>query len=127
MLWVTLCGVMASAAGWGDMEDVGASTLAVLRASLPVEHGAPRADTRRRFCRAVDAPGFREVFVAVVRALVPQVGEPLIAIDGTPARRSPDGAGRALHLVSALATAARLVLAQTATAEQSNAMTAIPA
>ena len=47
-------------------------------------------------------------------------------MDGKPSRRRPDGAARALHLVSAFATEARLVLAQTATAEKSNAITAIP-
>jgi predicted transposase YbfD/YdcC len=48
-------------------------------------------------------------------------------MDGQTSWRSHAGAARALQLVSACATAARLGLAQTATAEQSNAITAIPA
>jgi 3-deoxy-D-manno-octulosonic-acid transferase len=67
------------------------------------------------------------VFVAFVRDLVPHAGARLIAIDGKTSRRSHAGAARALHLVRAFATEARLVLAQTATAEKSNAITAIPA
>lgn len=126
ILLVTLCGVIAGAEGWEDIEDYGASKLAVLRDILPFEHGAPSDDTLRRFFRAVDPCVFREVFVAFVRDLLPQAGERLIAVDGKTSRRSHDGASRALHLVSAFATEARLVLAQTATAEKSNEITAIP-
>ncbi len=50
-----------------------------------------------------------------------------IAVDGKASRRSHDGAVRALHRVSEFATEARVVLAQTATAENSDASTAIPA
>jgi predicted transposase YbfD/YdcC len=127
ILFVTLCGVIAGAEGWGDIEDFGVSKLTVLREILPFAHGAPSDDTLRRFFRAVDPGGFREVFVAFVRDLLPQAGERLIAVDGKTSRRSHDGAARALHLVSAFATEARLVLAQTATAEKSNEITAIPA
>ena len=52
--------------------------------------------------------------------------EKLIAIDGKTLRGSHDGTVKALHLVSAFASEARVVLAQTATAEKSNEITAIP-
>ena len=126
ILLVTLCGVIAGAEGWEDIEAYGASKLTILREILPFAHGAPSDDTLRRFFRAVDPCGFREVFVAFVRDLLPQAGERLIAVDGKTSRRSYDGASRALHLVSAFATEARLVLAQTATAAKSNEITAIP-
>jgi predicted transposase YbfD/YdcC len=127
ILLVTLCGVIAGAEGWEDIEAYGASKLALLREILPFAHGAPSDDTLRRFFRAVAPCVFREVFVAFVRDLLPHAGERLIAIDGKTSRRSHDGAARALHLVSAFATEARLVLAQTAPAEKSNEITAIPA
>lgn len=50
----------------------------------------------------------------------------IVAVDGKTLRGSQDGATRALHLVSAFATEARLVLAQVATEEKSNEITAIP-
>ena len=127
ILLVTLCGVIAGAEGWEDIEAYGASKLALLREILPFAHGAPSDDTLRRFFRVVDPCVFREVFVAFVRDLFPHAGERLIAIDGKTSRRRHDGAARALHLVRAFATEACLVLAQTAPAEKSHAITAIPA
>jgi hypothetical protein len=117
---------MAGAEGWEAIEAYGASKLALLRAILPCAHGAPSDDTLRRFLRVVDPWVFRAVLVACVRALVPHAGERLIALDGTTSRRSHDGAARALHLVRAFATEARLVLAQTAPAEKSHDITALP-
>jgi DDE family transposase len=118
---------MAGAAGWEDIAAYGAAKLARFRALLPFAPGAPSDDTRRRFCRVVAPWVLRAVVVACVRALFPHAGARLIAIAGTPARRSPDGAARALQLGSAVAPEARLGLAQTAPAEQSHASTALPA
>lgn len=126
ILLVTLCGVIGGAEGWEDIEDYGASKLKVLREVLPFAHGIPSDDTLRRFFRGVDPVAFREIFVAFVRELLPQAAERLIAVDGKTSRRSYDGTAKALHLVSAFATEARMVLAQTATAEKSNEITAIP-
>jgi len=126
ILLVTLCGVIAGADGWEDIEDYGTSKLALLREMLPFVHGIPSDDTLRRFFRAIDPEAFKEVFVAFVRDLLPRVADHLIAVDGKTLRRSHDGTKHALHLVSAFATEARLVLAQTATAAKSNEITAIP-
>jgi predicted transposase YbfD/YdcC len=126
ILLVTLCGVIAGAEGWEDIEDYGTSKLDLLREMLPFAHGIPSDDTLRRFFRSLEAQAFRDVFVAFVRDLLPAVSAALIAIDGKTSRGSHDGATKALHLVSAFATEARLVLAQVATAEKSNEITAIP-
>jgi hypothetical protein len=126
ILLVTLCGVIAGAEGWEDIEDYGESKLELLRELLPFADGIPSDDTLRRFFRGIGADAFREVFVAFVRDLLPQASDRLIAVDGKTSRRSHDGQVKALHLVSAFAAEARLVLAQTATAEKSNEITAIP-
>lgn len=64
-------------------------------------------------------------WVAAIRQVLP--GE-IVAIDGKTLRRSHDrAAGLApLHLVSAWATANRVVLGQVATEAKSNEITAIP-
>lgn len=126
ILLVTLCGVIAGAEGWEDIEDYGESKLEWLRGLLPFAHGIPSDDTLRRFFRAIDPQAFQEIFVGFVRELLPRAADHLIAIDGKTLRRSHDGTVKALHLVSAFATEARLVLAQVPTAEKSNEITAIP-
>jgi predicted transposase YbfD/YdcC len=126
ILLVTLCGVIAGAEGFEDIEDYGESKLDLLRELLPFANGIPSDDTLRRFFRAVDPRAFAEVFVAFARDVFPEAAQRLIAIDGKTLRRSHDGTAKALHLVSAFATEARLVLAQVATAEKSNEITAIP-
>lgn len=124
---VTLCGVMAGGEGWEDIEDDGEAQLELLRELLPYAAGVPSDETLRRFFRRVDAAACREVCVAFVRQMMPEAGARLIAMDGKTLRGSHDGAGKARHLGSALATEARLVLAQMPTPEQRNEITAMPA
>jgi predicted transposase YbfD/YdcC len=126
ILLVTLCGVISGADGWEDIEEYGESKLKFLQKILPFRNGIPSDDTLRRFFRALNPEVFREVFVDFVRELFPAACAGLIAIDGKTSRRSHDGAQKALHLVSAFATEARIVLGQVATAEKSNEITAIP-
>jgi DDE_Tnp_1-associated len=89
ILLVTLCGVMAGAEGFEDMEDYGESKLDLLRELLPFAHGIPSDDTLRRFSgRLIRA--FAEVFVAFARDVLPEAAQRLIAIDGKTLRRSHD-------------------------------------
>ena len=57
---------------------------------------------------------------------MPALGAEIVAIDGKTSRRSGGVDATALHLVSAFAAGAGLVLGQRATAEKSNEITAIP-
>ena len=70
---------------------------------------------------------FQAAFTAWVREAWPDRPD-FVAIDGKTSRRSHDRAASAepIHLVSAFATTARLVLGQEAVAEKSNELTAIP-
>ncbi len=126
LMLVMLCAVIAGSEGWEDIEIYGESKLGLLREFLPFAHGIPSDDTFRRFFRALQPEAFQEVFVSFVRGLHPGLSAALIAIDGKTLRGSHDGATRALHLVSAFATEARLVLGQVRTEEKSNEITAIP-
>ncbi len=126
ILLTTLCGVISGCEGWEDIEIYGESKLKLLQEILPFKNGVPSDDTLRRFFRGISPEVFREVFVGFVRELHPGLANNLVAIDGKTLRRSHDGAVKALHLVSAFATEARLVVAQTAVSEKSNEITAIP-
>ena len=75
----------------------------------------------------MDPKQFEASFLQWVQAISPSI-KGVIAIDGKTSRRTHDqqAGKKALHLVSAWAAENRLVLAQLATEEKSNEITAIP-
>ncbi len=125
ILLLTLCGVIAGCDGWEDIEDYGKLKLDFLRSYLPYENGIPSDDTLRRLFRVLDPQEFQERFVTWVQGFT-EFKQQIIAIDGKTSRRSFDTDKKALHLVTAFATEARLVLAQMAVEEKTNEITAIP-
>lgn len=126
ILLVTLCAVISGAEGWQDVEDFGKAKIDYLRQFLPYKNGIPSDDTYRRFFRAIDPKKFQELFRTWVESLQSQMQRKLIAIDGKSSRHSFDGETEMLHMVSAYASEARLVLAQEKVSEKSNEITAIP-
>jgi predicted transposase YbfD/YdcC len=128
MIVLAVAAVLAGADGWQDVERFGRAKEAWFRQFLALPHGIPSHDTFGRVFALLDPQAFERCFrnwVAAICALLP--GE-IIAVDGKTLRRSHDrNAGlAALHLVSAWATANRVVLGQVATEAKSNEITAIP-
>ena len=76
---------------------------------------------------ALDAEEFKHCFIAWVRSLQHEFND-IIAIDGKTLCNSLNKQGNisAIHMVSAFATNARLILAQQKVADKSNEITAIP-
>jgi predicted transposase YbfD/YdcC len=131
ILLTTLCAAICGAEGWQDVEDYGKIKLECLRQFLPYKNGIPSDDTFRRFFRAIDPTVFQTLFREWVRDIYPILSgtgtsEGVIAIDGKASRHTFDGDTKMLHMVSAYATEARLVLAQEKVSEKSNEITAIP-
>jgi predicted transposase YbfD/YdcC len=127
ILLLTLCAVICGAESWDDIEMFGKSKLDFLRQYLPYEHGIPSDDTVRRFFRAIDTTQFQRLFVEWIRLwLSPEVAGKVVAIDGKTLRGSHDSGQSPIHLVSAFASEARIVLGQVKTSEKSNEITAIP-
>ncbi len=126
ILLVTLLAVICGAEGWQDVENYGKSKIKYLRCYLPYECGIPSDDTVRRFFRAVNPDHFKEIFSKWVQCIANVANAKVIAIDGKSNRRTFDGEGNMLHMVSAFATEARVVLAQEKVADKSNEITAIP-
>jgi predicted transposase YbfD/YdcC len=125
---LSIAAVLCGADGWVEIEQFARAKEAWFRQFLRLEHGIPSHDTFGRVFALLDPKAFEACFrhwVASIRDLIP--GE-VIAIDGKTLRRSHDRAGglAALHLVSAWATANRVVLGQVATEAKSNEITAIP-
>lgn len=126
ILLVTLCGVICGANGWCDIENYGKSKINHLRQYLDYNNGVPSDDTIRRFYRNIDPSAFEKLFREWVSNLVKKVEARVIAIDGKCSRHSFDGDGNMLHMISAFATEARIVLGQEKVSDKSNEITAIP-
>jgi len=98
-----------------------------LREFLDLENGLPSHDTFSRLFRLLDPVAFGECFSQFMQEFSRQTSG-LVAVDGKTLRRSFDAASgkSALHMVSAWSCEERLVLAQIATDEKSNEITAVP-
>lgn len=125
MFLLCFCATIANCDGWTEIEDYGKSKLDYLRKFLPFSHGIPSDNTLGRFFSRVDPSAFRDCFVAFVKMAFPKA-EGHVAIDGKTSKGSRFGECKALHTVSAYASETRVVLAQVATEEKSNEITAIP-
>jgi len=124
---LAICGVLCGAKGWVEIEEFGKAKEAWFTELLQLPNGIPSHDTFGRVFSLIDPKQFEASFIQWVQG-ISQTVKGVIAIDGKTLRRSHDqSAGKkALHLVSAWAVENRLVLAQLATEEKSNEITAIP-
>src|SRR5712675_2622005 len=127
---VMLLIVCATIAGCDDFEDIcawGRQHLDFLRTFSEFYHGIPCERWLCKLVNRIDPILFGRCFASWVAALWPGRHD-LIAIDGKTARRTHDRRKglKALHTLSAYATAARLTLAQLSVPEKTNEITAIP-
>ena len=127
ILLLVVCGTIADCDDYEDIAAWGNAHLGFLRRHLPYEHGVPGERWLTILMNRINPALFAAAFAAWVRESWPGKAS-LVAIDGKTSRRSHDrGAGAApLHLVSAFATTARLVLAQEAVPDKGSELAAIP-
>jgi predicted transposase YbfD/YdcC len=128
ILFLVVCGTIASCDDYEDIVDWGKAHLSFLRGFAEFHHGIPCADWLRTVMNRINPDLFMACFSSWVAECWPDKLD-LVAIDGKTSRRSHDrkNGQKALHLVSAFATNSRLVLGQEAVDEKSNEITAIPA
>lgn len=126
ILLLSLCACLCGAEGWQDVEDFGKLKISYLRQYLDYENGIPSDDTFRRFYRNIDPDEFEKLFRKWVDGIAKKADVKVIAIDGKSSRRSFDEDTKMLHVISAFATEARIVLGQEKVSEKSNEITAIP-
>ncbi|WP_018992631.1 ISAs1 family transposase [Aromatoleum toluclasticum] len=128
VLTVAVCAVLSGADDFEEISQWGRAKLPWLRGFLRLDYGVASPDTFERVFALLDPKQFEQAFRAWVAGIVPALGkDQVIAIDGKSSRRTTSKAAAApLHLVSAFAANVGVVLGQTATAEKSNEITAIP-
>jgi len=126
---LAICAVLCGAEGWTDIEEFGQAKRDWFQKFLELPNGIPSHDTFGRLFARLNPDEFERCFVAWVRAVSELTRGQVIAIDGKTLRRSHHRrlGKKAIHMVSAWATANNLVLAQRAVDEKSNEITAIPA
>ncbi len=124
---LAICAVICGAEGWEEIEEFGKEKQEWLGTILELPNGIPSHDTISRVFSKINPKEFEKGFFDWVSSLTENI-RGVIAIDGKTLRRSHNKAvgKKALHLVSAWAAENRLVLAQLATEEKSNEITAIP-
>jgi predicted transposase YbfD/YdcC len=125
---ITLCAVISGANDWQQVATFAQRRHAWLSTFLGLPNGVPSHDTFERVFDRLDPAAFQACFQRWVEAIAHHLDLDHIAIDGKTLRGSkndPKG-WKALHLVSAWATACHLSLGQVAVEAKSNEITAIP-
>ncbi len=125
---IALCAVICGADSWVHVELFGKSKEQWLRTFLELPNGIPSHDTFGDVFARLDPDRFQECFMEWSQGVASLLPGEVVAIDGKTVRRSYDthAGRRAIHLVSAWASANTLTLGQVKTEEKSNEITAIP-
>ena len=140
ILVIGVCAVISGADDFVHMALFGEAKLEWFKARLDLPNGIPSHDTFARVFALLDPQGLEKAFLGWVQAVQslasndqanPDSGackEEIVSLDGKTVRRSHDAvrSKSAIHMVSAWATKARLVLGQVKVDDKSNEITAIP-
>ncbi|MCO5051316.1 MAG: ISAs1 family transposase [Verrucomicrobiae bacterium] len=128
VLMIAVAARLCGAENFTHMAQFGKAKEAWLRTFLTLAHGIPSHDTFRRVFMLLAPESFSAVFLNWTQSLRQAVGAEVVALDGKTVRRSFDAAKgqSAIHLVSAWASANRLVLGPIKVDAKSNEITAVP-
>lgn len=126
IITIALCAVICSAESWVEVEIWGKAKQEWLRTWLELPNGIPSHDTFGRVFSQIDPAQFEAGFLRWVQGVAATTAGAVVAIDGKTVRGAREKDGNPLHVVSAWASAQRLVLGQEAVDGKSNEITAIP-
>ena len=125
IVMITLCAVLGGYEDWVSIEDFGHENEGWLRRFLELPNGIPSHDTLSDVIGRIDRNAFAQAFSDWVKAGLPELAGHQVAIDGKSLRGSR-GEDATVHVISAFATQARLVLAAKAIPDKANEISAIP-
>ena len=129
MLMIALLCMICGGRTCKDMELFGRSKEDSLRRFMTLGHGIPGHDALSALFRVLDPGCLQRALVRLAADWAGRLGPDVTAIDGKALRQSfEDTSARSpLHVVSAFAAGARLVLGQVRVTDKSNEITALPA
>jgi len=128
IITIAICAVICGADSWVAIETYGLAKYEWLQQFLDLPNGIPSHDTMLRVFARIEPQQFQDCFLDWIKSIRKVTVGSGKAIDGKTLKRSYDkGAEKgAIHMVSAWATANRLVLGQRQVDQKSNEITAIP-
>ena len=128
IITITICAVIGGAEAWTHVEEFGKAKEDWFCTFLELPNGIPSHDTFGRFNSLLDPDVFQDIFLQWVQSVNDVFNGQVVSIDGKCLRRSHDKSKdkSAIYMVSAWASANKLVLGQVKTDEKSNEITAIP-
>ena len=127
LLFAAMIAILCGAVSYKKMAMVAEAKIEWLRRYLPYENGTPSAGTFRDVLSRLNPLHIHEAFAGWAgEALETLRGAGVVAIDGKTAKGTKTSAKKPLHVVSAFASAASLVIGQISCSAKSNEITAIP-
>jgi predicted transposase YbfD/YdcC len=126
VLVIALCCLLCGGVTFNDMEEFGRARQAWFKTFLALRNGIPRHDTFNRVCAALKPEAFLDCFLRWTQSVRQAVAGEIVAVDGKALRRAGTKGQSPRHIVSAWASANRLVLGQLKVADKSNEITAVP-
>lgn len=128
ILVIAICAIICGADSWVEVEAWGNAKRQWLEQFLALPNGIPSHDTFGRVFARLDPKEFERCFLSWIRAVAKRTQRQIVSIDGKKLRRSHDRTHgqRAIEMVSAWASANRLVFGQVKVGDRSTAVTAIP-
>lgn len=126
IIFIVLCAVLSGIEDWASMEEFAEAKEPWLRQYIELPNGIPSHDTLSDVIGRLKPKQFVSRFTEWTESALPTLAGEHIAIDGKALRGSSHYGEGAVHLMSAFAASARLVLTQAAVSEKSNEITAIP-
>ena len=128
IILMAVCAAICGANNWVEVEFFGRAKQDWLGKFLKLPSGIPSHDTFGRVFRLIKGDQFQNCFVKWMKKASELTAGQVVPLDGKKLRRSHDKSKgqAAIHMVSAWATANRLVLGQVKVDDKSNEITAIP-
>ena len=128
ILVIAICAILCGADDFASIEEFGKAREAWFKSFLKLPNGIPSHDTFGRVFSLLEPAKLEACFLQWLRATIKVVKGEMVSIDGKTMRVSGGrmDTSSAVHMVSAYAREAGMVLGQVATDRKSNEITAIP-